>query len=633
MTMNFPSIRILLMIILLGQTSIVLAQKSKVRKANNEYDQLAYVDARAVYLKVVASGYTSAQIYESLGDTYYWNGDYVNAAQWYEALFAEFPAASDPIYYYRGAQALKSTGQSERSADLMRKYIELSGPDSVLGGGTTVLMPFDARLESIGLNSAYSDFGPTFLNDAVVFSSTRPIEKSDKMHNWTGQPFSNLYQARFDQKGVVTTVDLLKGPFDADIYESSPAFSKDGKVMYFTQNQVLDRAQSADDPTVRLKIVRASLLENNQWGDFVDLRINDRSYSTAHPALNSAGDKLYFSSNRPGSRGASDLWYVALAGDSLVGQPVNLGPEVNTPSRETFPFITAGDRLYYATDGRAGMGGLDIYSVLLEESPLVVEHLSAPINSVMDDFGFVFDEATKTGFITTNRNGVDSKDDDIFKVIGKCDSQTTGRIYDIEDEQPVLGAVVQLLDDQNDVLDTIIVSKDGLFSFDTTCDQSYRIVVTAQDYAPNELSFVTPNVSSVADFPIPLQYTAPCPKNDLGCLLKLAPIYFDFDRYNIRPDAAIELNKILVQLKEIPEIKIHIESHTDSRGDDAYNLVLSQKRAAATMAWFIEQGIAKERLTAEGYGETQLFNECANGVRCTDQEHELNRRSKFIRSN
>ena len=113
----------------------------------------------------------------------------------------------------------------------------------------------------------------------------------------------------------------------------------------------------------------------------------------------------------------------------------------------------------------------------------------------------------------------------------------------------------------------------------------------------------------------------------------MAPIYFDFDRYNIRPDAAIELNKILVQLKEIPEIKIHIESHTDSRGDDAYNLVLSQKRAAATMAWFIEQGIAKERLTAEGYGETQLFNECANGVRCTDQEHELNRRSKFIRSN
>ena len=631
--MKYTSLRILIVIILFGQTSSVLAQKRKVRKANNEYDQLAYVDARAVYLKVVASGYTSAQIYESLGDTYYWNGDYTSAAKWYDVLFTEFETPSDPIYYYRGAQSLKSIGETERSKRLLDQYIALSGPESVLGQGQTVLLPFDARLESIDLNSAYSDFGTAFRGKDVVFSSTRPLAESNKTHNWTGQPFSNLYQASIDEQGAVTSVVLLDGPFNADIYESTPVFSNDGKTMYFTQSQVIDDSQMTKDQTVRLKIVRATLLENNQWGDFLDLPINDLAYSTAHPALNSQGDRLYFSSDRPGTFGASDLWYVVVAGDSLVGEPINLGPEINTISKETFPFIDSENRLYYSTDGLAGMGGLDVYSVALEQNPTVIEHLSAPVNSVMDDFGFIYDHTAQKGYLTSNRNGVDSKDDDIFKIIGLCESSTTGRVYDAEDNTSVLGALVQLLDEDNQVLGSQVVSSNGEFAFETTCAQSYRIVVTAKSYDPNEVSFMTPEVSSISDFPIPMKYIAPCPKDDLGCLLKLQPIYFDFDRYNIRPDAAIELQKILIQLQEIPEINMHIESHTDSRGEDAYNLALSDKRAAATMAWFIDKGIAKERLSAKGYGEEQLVNECSNGVKCTEKEHLLNRRSMFIRSN
>ncbi len=188
--------------------------------------------------------------------------------------------------------------------------------------------------------------------------------RDDKLHNWTNQPFSKLYQANFDEQGNVIGVDPLRGSFEPTGYQSTATFTADGKVMYFTQSQSLTKDQEKSDPTMRLKLVRAELMENGDWGNFMDLPLNDVSYSSAHPALSADESKLYFASDRPGGIGGSDLWYAVILGDSISAEPVNLGAKINTAGRETFPFVDVNNTLYFASDSYAGMGGLDIYSLI-----------------------------------------------------------------------------------------------------------------------------------------------------------------------------------------------------------------------------------------------------------------------------
>jgi outer membrane protein OmpA-like peptidoglycan-associated protein/tetratricopeptide (TPR) repeat protein len=642
--MNTYLQKILILTLVLLYTSVSFSQKKKIEKANKEFDRYAYIDAREIYLKVVEDGYESAEIYKRLGDTYYWNSDYDNAAKWYSKLVNTFPGETEPEYYYRAAQSLKSLSKYKESDEMMKKYASMGGDGIILRNfennpeylQSIELVRRGYELEKVSVNTGYSDFGPSYYMDKLVYASASKMTEGSKVFEWTDQPFLDLYVADMDEEGKLSNSQALSGDINTAYHESSASFTKDGSTIYFTRNNFIDGKKGKDsNKTIRLKLYKAIKSGDNFWTNIVELPFNSKEYSVAHPALSPDEKKLYFSSDMPGSLGMSDLWYVDILEDGTYGVPVNLGPTINTEARESFPFISKENNLYFSTDGRAGLGGYDIFVTPLNEQGMAgdVTNLGEPANSNQDDFGFIINEEKRIGYLSSNREGQrGSIDDEIYRVQEVCAITLIGTVFDEETKELLPGAVVTLLDSNNKLLDSMTVGEDAAYSFTVECESIYSVRAIKKDYDPNEKILETPNRTSTIDVPLPLK-SVECPENDLGCKVRLKPIYFDFDRYNIRPDAEIELAKVLAAMRQYPELIIHIESHTDSRAPFSYNESLSEKRAQSTLNWLVKKGINRSRLSAKGYGEKRLINQCSDGVECTEEEHQLNRRSMFIIQN
>lgn len=627
-------IRLSIVCLFLGSAAMSFAQQGKVKKANKDFDRFEYIDAREIYLKVVEDGYTSAQIYENLGDTYYWNSDYDNAAKWYTKLVEEFPDETEVVYFYRAAQANKSVNETENAKRYMDMYIAKGGDPGIIKATKTEFLEYIVSLEKASINTEYSDFGAAFWNNSVVFASTAGGTEGDKIAKWNDQPFTDLFVATMDENGLLSSASTLQGDVNTKFHESTPTFTKDGKTMYFTRNNFIDGKKGrGSNKTIKLKLYKATNSGDNKWGNIVELPFNDKEYSMAHPALSKDEKRLYFSSEMPGGMGMSDIWYVDILGENLYGTPVNLGPEINTEARESFPFISDKNNLYFSSDGRGGFGGFDIFMTSLNEQgePTEINNIGEPANSLKDDFGFIINEEKRFGYLSSNRDGDEgSINDEIYLVNEVCEITIVGRVYDVATSEPIPGATVALMDSENVMITEVIVGTEGTYSFIADCEKQYVIRGAKDGYEPYEKIIQTPDKTGEVVVPVPLRSLDPCPPNDLGCRLDLQPIYFDFDKHNIRPDAAIELAKIFAAMQEYPELKIDIESHTDSRGVNSYNEALSERRAQSTLQWLLSKGIDTNRLTAKGYGENRLINQCSDGVECTEEEHQLNRRSMFI---
>lgn len=636
-------------LIALLSISILSAQEGKVKKADEQFDSYAYIDARQIYLNVVEDGYESAQIFKKLGDTYYFNSEYSEAAKWYKKLVQNYPNEMEPEYYYRMAQTLKSTGEYNEAEKMMEKYTAMSGNSKVATNLQKNAVSLEdltddkaGKYRAINITDGFpsSDFGPTFHGNKIVFASSSKNTEGGKTHDWNGLPYLDLFEAEIGENGTLENPIALHGDINSPYHESSAAFSKDGKTMYFTRNNYIDGKKKRDKKRlVSLKIYKAIKKDDGGWGDVEELPFNSNSYSTAHPALNNDETRLYFSSDMEGSLGRSDLWYVDILENGQYGQPVNLGPKINTEERESFPFVSGNGNLYFSSDGHMGLGGLDVFVVSLNGNGQfkTVTNLKAPINSNQDDFGFIIDESQKTGYFSSNREGNEgSISDDIYAFSENCGVIIKGIVTDEKTGKPLEGSLVTLMNEDNKVISQKTVQKDGAYTFEGLADCGTQYAVRASnnemDYQPKEKTLTTPIGTTEAQ--VDLALTPPdCPVNDLGCRLDLQPIYFDFDKHNIRPDAEVELAKILQAMKEYPQLVIHIESHTDSRGDDNYNMQLSDRRAKSTMEWLVKKGVERNKLSAKGYGESQLMNKCSNGVNCSEEDHQLNRRSMFIIKN
>ncbi|CAM1371096.1 Outer membrane lipoprotein omp16 [Tenacibaculum litoreum] len=626
------------------------AQIALVEKANTKYSTYDFIDARKIYLKVVEKNYGSAEIYRKLGNTYYFNSDYSKAAKWYYNLIDRFPNEALTVDYFRAAQCLKSINQPEEAEKLMEIYRFKGGKITSLDSYKNVADTLFKKgvhdklfeIEKIPVNTEYSDFGPAFYGDNIVFASSRKNptlskEQTNELAGWDEQPFLNLYQVSLDKNMNFGKVKAFNKNVNSPYHESTAVFTKDGNTMYFTRNNYINGKKKRDrDHVVRLKIYKATR-HGNTWENIQELPFNNDNYSVGHPTLSPDENKLYFSSDMPGSLGMSDIWYVKILGEDIYTSPVNLGNKINTAERETFPFVSDENNLYFSSDGHSGMGGLDIFVTKLEEnSHGEVSTFGEPINSPKDDFGFIIKE-DRIGYFTSNRDGKEgSKSDDIYQIWERCEITIQGPVTDKKTGELIPNAEVTLIDSNNKEVKTVTVGSDATFTFLLNCQEQYTLRAKKEKYHPKEKVIETPNNPKTIKMPIKLnmplalELSDPCPPNDLGCRLTLQPIYFDYDKSNIRPDAEIELAKILAALKEYPTLKIHIESHTDSRGNDSYNLKLSESRAQATLSWLLKKGIDITRLTAKGYGESELINKCTNQTTCTEDEHQLNRRSMFI---
>ena len=635
---------------LLSSTSLLFAQPEKeLEKANEMYKNFSYVDAIKIYERIAQKGFVNQEMLQSLGNAYYYNAEYKKALPWYEQLFQEGKYKVKPEYYYRYAQTLKSVGDYTQADKMMAKFVELTNANDTRAAlfeenkdYQTVIKNNSGRfqLNNASVNTENSEYGTAFYGDKIVFAGATDARKAKRgVSQWTGESFYDLYEAEhFDQK--LGNRKPFSSSVNTQFNESTPVFTKDGNTMYFTRNNYVNKKLGSDiENTILLKILRATKDKNGNWGNIVEVPFNSDQYNVAHPALSPDEKYLYFASDMPGSFGNSDIFRVEILGDNQYGTPENLGNIINTAGRESFPYISKDNVLYYSSDGIPGLGGLDIFAVKFnaDGSTSKPVNIGMPGNSADDDFCFVFNSDSKIGFLTSNRPGGKGKDD-IYSfhedkpLLFSCQKNIKGIVKDAKTKAIIADAKVTLSDKVMKEVSTDQSKTDGTFTFEkVNCNDShYYLRGEKEKYETAEVNVTVGKDEVVYEILLNPRQVAIEKGMDLAKVFEIKEIKFDYNKANIRPDAEVELTKIVEVMREYPKMKIDIRSHTDSRGADSYNLKLSDRRAKATLEWIVKQGIDRKRLKAKGYGETRLVNGCSNGVPCTEEEHQENRRSEFI---
>lgn len=635
--------------------------ESKIKKANDLYGKYAYIDAIKIYERIASQGYVDQTILENLGNSYYFNADYTTALKWYDQLFENAEKDPEnykitPEYYYRYGQTLKSVERYEDAQKVLDQFIKITGKADLrakkLEEHTDYLETIKDNsgrltLTPVDINTEYSEYGTAFYGKGeVVYTASRKPKSSKGTSNWTGEGYYDLYKGDFSE-GNLTKEQNFSPVLNSLLNESSPVFTRSLDTIYFTRNyqvpQSKEEKRKKAEEKVLLEIYR-SVRSGLNWSEPVRLPFNVTGYSVAHPALSPDGKYLYFAADINGTRGKSDIFRVRVNHKKgTYGKPENLGEIINTEGRETFPFISSENVLFFASDGLPGLGGLDIFAVKIEADGSLkrLQNIGRPGNTPDDDFAFILDEQRSVGFLSSNRPGGKGKDD-IYYFIQKrplefdCKKTIKGIVRDIDTKKILTNVALTLSSAEQKEIDKITNGADGTFDFGkktVSCDDTFVFLrAQCENYAVVEEQVSIREKGNVIEKEILMKTTKkPLKKgDDLAKIFQIKEIKFDLGKYNIRPDAAAELAKIVEAMKDHPTMKISIRSHTDSRGSDKSNLILSDKRAKSTMNWIVSQGIAKNRLTAKGYGETRLVNGCKNGVHCTEEEHQQNRRSEFI---
>ena len=637
---------------LFAQNDSIPGEPYTVFDADRDYNDYRYNRAQSAFLQLVRddADFNDKKVIQSLADTYFFNSQYNQSYTWYRKLISISPDDVQSIYYLRASISARSSENYSIADRYMQQYFAMENgtviEDLYIDDLNYLDSIADLRpryiVETTKINTDQSDFSSAFFGpDKLVFSSTYQAS-GQRDYDWTGEPFLDLYIADIGEDGQLENTEQIEGDINTAFHESSAVFTKDLDRVYFTRNNYKNGKKRSDRKnTVRLKLLTATVDDDGNWSDVEELPFNNDNYSVAHPALSLDGKKLYFASDMPGTTGESDLWYVDIYKDGSYGDPINLGQKVNTEGRESFPYIAEDGVLYFTSDALVGFGGFDLFKAELTNSGIAraPENMGLPINSAGDDFGFLLQTDTNTGYISSNRDGNrGSASDQIYYFKpSKCVVEITGIVTDTNTGNLMPGATVKILDMGMNVIAEQIVQQDARYSFpeQVECGQAYYLVTeNGLAYSIAETTFIAPTTSQTVSVDMAIEtYSQDCPPYDLGCLLGLKPIYFDLNKYFIRPDAEIELTKVFNAMIRFPELIIRIESHTDSRSPQSYNLRLSQNRATSTRNWLIQRGIAPTRLSAVGYGESQLINRCADGVPCTEAEHQLNRRSMFIIEN
>lgn len=612
-----------------------MAQEQQLKKTDNAFEHLAYMDVVKIYEKAVRKGYGTPEIYQKLGDAYYFNALYPVANNWY-AKVMETAAEVNPEYYFRYAQTLKSVGEPEKAKVYLEKFATAKKEDSRAHKTEREPLPKTDEYELLnaGINTEFSEYGATLYNGQLIFTSSRKtLNQSAKVHQWTNQPFTDLFSTPLVSEELLSeNIRNFDPVINTKYNEASAVFTQDGTTMYFTANSTTGQRKKMAESSY-LNIYKATY-HNGQWGNILALPFNGTTFNCAHPALSNDEKKLFFVSDRPGSIGQSDIFVVTIEENGQFSDPVNLGSSVNTEGRETFPYHALDGTLYFASDGHPGLGGLDLYKAT-GETFSNIQNLGAPFNCPYDDFAYVETNAKKEGFLSSNRPGGKGHDD-IYRFRRKSDSLSSykllGQITDQETGKGIAKAVVTLLDINYMPINTLLTDPNGHFQWETKTPQNEILVRTEAEHYHTQESHLVPKTNTITEHNVALnkQRHHVVVGKDLAKAFEIQNIHFGLDQWNISKEAEAKLGLLLILLEEYPTIQIEIRSHTDSRAATEYNQTLSEKRAKATQDWLVKKGIAKQRLHYKGHGETQPVNNCTDGIPCSEEQHLQNRRSEFI---
>lgn len=624
---------------------------AQVKVADNYFRDYAYIKASELYESAVKKGDSSEHVLTRLGDCYYNNSNSEKAAVWYGKAVNKYKNVN-PEFIYKYIQTLRSLGEYEDANTWITKFKELQGSDKRAEAFEIMDLAKYQELSStegkyvkfsaLGINTEYSEFGGYIHDGTFYYASTKVSGEGGnaKIYKWNEQPYLDIYSGTItygDEDATIEDIKALSDEINSEFHEATVTITNDGKTMYFTRDNVNKRKKIAydDEGSSNLKIYKATK-SGEKWSNVVELPFNDKDFTNSNPALSADNKTLYFVSDREGGFGETDIYSVELRGDNGYGKPENLGKKINTPGRESFPYVAKDSTFYFSSNGHISLGLLDIFKSNLiqvkdKDSITNPENLGAPFNSRFDDFAFFIDSEKETGFISSNREE-GSGSDDIYQFgTFQCKQVIKGVVRNKVTLLPIPEAKVKLVDAAGKELEEILSDENGAYEFEVECEKKYTLIGHKLDYRDDIQEVETTDVTEeehVKD----LILTPFIINNEIV----INPIFFDYAKYNIRPDAAYELENIVSVMKNHPKMHIKIEAHTDSRGRDAYNEKLSDQRAKSTRDYIISRGITSDRIdSAIGYGESQLVNRCDNAHRkiCSEKEHQENRRSKFIITN
>ncbi len=607
-------------------TTITLkAQTKETEKADKLFKQFEYLDASTEYLKLVGIGKKENYIYNQLAESYYNMFNTKEAIKWY-ALSVTQP--QDAETYFKYAQMLKASGKYEESNAQMAIFANKRPKDlrAISFNENPNYIPkllskkksFDVR--SISINSDKSEFGPMLSNDNVFyFSSAR--RKSKKTAGWNDESYLDLYQSIYNEDGAFSPATEVQ-EINTVWHDGPAAVSSNGKTIYFSRDsRVLKDYEN--DKGINTKFSQMYLYKatkaNDKWSNIAQLPFNSKAYSVSNPSISKDGKTLYFNSNMPGGIGGNDIWKVEIKEGDVYGTPENLGSKVNTEGNEQFPSITDDNVLYFSSSAKQGLGGLDVYSINLNKSE-EAQNLGKPINSEKDDFSFSFNTKQNIGFFSSNRAG----SDDIYTAAPVCSVESTIVVTNAVSGQILADASVAILDDKKNIIETKNSDANGNVEYVLECNKDYSLQVT-KDGFESGVFVIAKNKGGKLNVPAPL--------NPIEIIIRpteivLNPIFFEFNKSNITQEGAFELDKLVQVMKSNDKLIIFTKSHTDNRGSDNFNLILSDKRAKATVQYIISKGIQASRISGNGYGETEPKVDCKEN--CTEEEYAQNRRSEFL---
>jgi outer membrane protein OmpA-like peptidoglycan-associated protein len=606
-------------------SATISAQNETTKKADKLFNQYEYVSAAEEYLKLMDEKNPDNYIAKQLAASYYNMFNTMEASKWY-AIVVKNP--QDAETYYRYQQMLKANGNYEEANRQMQKFSSLSpndqraiafkeNPDYI----PTLLKElkwYDLKIADF--NSEKSDFGAIMNGKNIYFTSARNTAR--KKYGWNEEPYLDIYSAEYNSNGITSNIIPL-ADLNSKLHDGPVSITADGKTIYFTSSSFRESSFEKDKKN-HIKLGRNNIFkatkEGDKWVNITSLPFNSSTYSTSNPSISKDGKTLYFSSDMPGTLGSTDIWKVTVNSDGSYGKPVNLGKNVNTEGKETFPFINDDNAtLYFASSGRQGFGGLDVFQIDLTKNS-AASNLGKPVNSEKDDFALTLNKEKNIGFISSNRTGIDK----IYFATPVCSLQIITKVSDANTHQALINANVAIVDYNKNVIAKELTNDKGEVSYKVECNTEYAIQVSKDGFEGNNYA-IAKDLSGVTAVNADLK-----PINEIITEKEvlLQPIFFEFNKNNITQNAAFELDKLVQVMTINPTMKILIKSHTDSKGSEDYNIALSDRRAKSTVQYLISKGISNERVSGKGYGESEPKIDCKDT--CTPEQDASNRRSEFL---
>ena len=725
--------KIVLIIAIFGLTFNTFGQKTnptKLKKANKQYEGFSYSKAIETFLE---TGDNSVSTQRKIATSYLKIGNYQKAEKTFESVVNSDSATAEDFYTY--ASVLEENKKYTQADTWMEKFVSMMPQDKRAIAYTKNKSAYNQlskdkgqfKIKNLDINSAQEDFAPVFYKDKVLFASSREgVKPIRRKWNWNKLPFLDIYQAnKADDYELSMANRFQNRKFNKKYHEGPVAFNKEETKMWFTRNNYQGKST---DGTIKLQIWSSEINEDGKWSKPVAFPLNSNEYSVGHASISPDGKWMYFASDMPGGLGGVDLYKIEIKDDGTYGEAINLGDKINTEGNEMFPTIHKDGMLFFASDGLAGLGGLDVFVAQLKDGGSIgkVMNLGAPINTNTDDFAFILDNSAKGGYFSSNREG-GKGDDDIYsftllkpftfgKIIKGTAKDKKGDI--------VADAIINLYDENGKVVETATADANGQYEFQVEADKKFKLDGKKEKYFDGENTadthteedvviadlvlekdpglslyalitdkktgaplenvtvtltdnmtgtsetFTTPTTGDLrkalqgkklgdrgsynirlqkegyfsktvtynAEFDHAGQYDVHANLDlgmdpevkDLSEMIQINPINFDFNKYNIRPDAAKELDKIVEIMNKYPGMVVELGSHTDCRGSDAYNEKLSDRRAKASAKYIKERITNPDNIYGKGYGEKRPLEDCGGNCKaCTDAQHDANRRTEF----